>query len=57
MVASISPLTYTTDIIKYSLYDVGFYPAFLNILAPFAFSIGFFSFALKLHGRNLAKGI
>jgi len=57
LVAPISPLTYTTDIVKYSLYDARFYPVFVDILMILAFSITFFSLALKLHKRNLTKGI
>jgi ABC-2 type transport system permease protein len=57
LVAPVSPLTYTADIIRYCLYGTGFYPASLNITAILAFSVGFFSFALKLHQRNLARGI
>jgi ABC-2 type transport system permease protein len=57
LLAPVSPLTYTVDIIRYSLYGTGFYSASLNILAMLAFSIGFFCFAIKLHQRNLARGI
>jgi len=57
LIAPISPLTYTTDIIRYSLYKVRFYPSYLSMAAILAFSLGFFSLALKVHQRNLAKGI
>jgi len=57
LIAPISPLTYTTDIIRYSLYEVRFYPSYLSMAAILAFSLGFFSLALKVHQRNLAKGI
>lgn len=57
LLAPVSPLTYTVDIIRYSLYGTGFYPASLNILAMLVFSIGFFCLALKLHRRNLTRGI
>ncbi len=57
LIAPLSPLTYTTDIIRYSLYEVRFYPSYLSMVAMLAFSIGFFSLALKLHQKNLVKGI
>jgi len=57
LVAMVSPLTYTNDLIRYSLYGVRFYPVYLDIIALLVFSIGFFSFALKFHQRNLVKGI
>ena len=57
LAAMISPLTYATDIIRYSLGGSGFYPVFLNIAAILAFSAGFFSFALRFHQKNLEKGI
>ena len=57
LLAPISPLTYTTDIIRYSLYGVKFYPAYLNIAAILAFSVGFFILALKLHQKNLTREI
>jgi len=56
-VARISPLTYTTEIVRYGLYEVRFYPSYLSMVAILAFSVGFFSLALKLHRRNLARGI
>lgn len=57
LIAPISPLTYTTDIVKHSLYDAGFYPVFGDILMILVFSIIFFSLALKFHRRNLTRGI
>ena len=57
LIAYISPLTYTTDIIRYSLYEVRFYPSYLSMAAILAFSLGFFSLALKIHKKNLARGI
>ncbi|MFQ5834700.1 MAG: ABC transporter permease [bacterium] len=57
LVAPVSPLSYTTDVIRYSLYNAGFYPAFFDLLMLLAFSVGFFCFALQLHKRNLIRGI
>lgn len=55
LVAPVSPLTYAADIIRYSLYGLGFYPVYLNITAILTFSVGFFSLALQLHKRNLIR--
>ncbi|MBE0477507.1 ABC transporter permease [Candidatus Aerophobetes bacterium] len=56
-VSSVSPLTYSADLIRYSLYGLEFYPVFLNIIALLAFSIAFFTFAVKLHRKNLIKAL
>jgi len=57
IIATISPLTYTTDLLRFSLYDDGFYPIFLDLLMLVIFSILFFGLALKLHKKNLIKAI
>jgi len=57
VIAFISPLTYTVDAMKYSLYDLKSYPAFINILALLFFSFVFFSIALKMHRKNLIKAL
>jgi len=57
VIAFISPLTYTVDAMKYSLYDLKSYPAFINMLALLFFSFVFFSIALKMHRKNLIKAL
>ena len=57
VIAFISPLTYTVDAMKYSLYGLKSYPAFINMLALSFFSFVFFSIALKLHRKNLIKAL
>ena len=54
-IAFISPLTFTTDIIRDSLYQKGFYPSSLNLTVLFLFSFFFFVLALKLHRKNILK--
>jgi len=57
LIALVSPLTYANDIIRYSLYNRGFYPVFLDMLALLTFSIAFFYIASRLHKRNLIKAL
>lgn len=57
VIAPVSPLTYTTDIMRYSLYGTGFFPVYVNLLALVGFCGFFLLLSLKLHRRNLARGI
>jgi ABC-2 type transport system permease protein len=54
-IASISPLTYFTDMVRQLFLNIGFYPLTLDFLAIIAFTAAFASVAIKLHEKTLAK--
>ncbi|MEM3601176.1 MAG: ABC transporter permease [Candidatus Bathyarchaeia archaeon] len=54
-IASISPLTYYTDMTRQLLLRKGFYPLALDFLVIIAFTVAFASAAIKLHEKTLAK--
>jgi len=54
-IASISPLTYFTDMVRRLFIDAGFYPLTLDFLALIAFTAAFAFAAIKLHEKTLAK--
>lgn len=56
-VSSISPLTYSADLMRYSLYGLEFYPVFFSMLVLLGFSVIFFAVAVKLHRKNLIKAL
>ncbi|MGC8849158.1 MAG: ABC transporter permease [Candidatus Bathyarchaeia archaeon] len=55
LIASLSPLTYFTEIAAYSIEGVSFYPIELDILILLGFCIAFIVAAIKLHERSMAK--
>jgi ABC-2 type transport system permease protein len=54
-VASISPLTYFTDMVRQLLINKGFYPLALDFLALIAFTAALAFAAIKLHEKTLAR--
>ncbi|MBS7621335.1 ABC transporter permease, partial [Candidatus Bathyarchaeota archaeon] len=54
-IASISPLTYFTDLTRQLFLNKGFYPLAADFLAVTAFAVAFMFAAVKLHGKTLAK--
>lgn len=56
-IASISPLTYFTDVVRHLTVDAGFYPPILDFLMLIAFTIAFVVAAIKIHEKTLAKRI
>jgi len=54
-VASLSPLTYFTDIARFSIEGYAFYPLYLDFLLLIASAILFLVLAVKLHERTLVK--
>jgi len=54
-IASFSPLTYFTDIVRLLFINRGFYGLALDFLALLAFLITFTIAAIKIHERTLAK--
>jgi len=57
VIASISPLTYFTDLTRYSLHGQNFYPITLDLIAIIIFMIIFFILAVELHKRTIYKRI
>lgn len=55
IVASISPLTYFTDLTRYSLHGQNFYPITIDFLAIVMFMVLFFILAVELHTRTIYK--
>lgn len=56
-IAYISPLTYFTDITRYSMQDEGHLPVGIDILALAGFTAVFLGVALKLHQRTMPRRI
>jgi ABC-2 type transport system permease protein len=54
-VSSISPLTYFTDLAKYSIQGNSYYPVEVNILVLIAFTLAFLVIAIKIHEHTIQK--
>jgi ABC-2 type transport system permease protein len=54
-VSSISPLTYFTDLAKYSIQGNSYYPIEVNILVLIAFTVAFLVVAIKIHEHTIQK--
>jgi ABC-2 type transport system permease protein len=54
-IASISPLTYFTDMARQLFLNKGFYPLTLNFLAIIFFTTVFAFAAVKIHEKTLTK--
>jgi ABC-2 type transport system permease protein len=54
-ISSISPLTYFTDLARYSIQGTSYYPIAVDILALIAFTIGFLFVAIKIHEHTILK--
>jgi len=54
-ISSISPLTYFTDLARYSIQGKSYYPIELNILVLIAFTIAFLFIAIKIHEHTIQK--
>lgn len=55
LIASLSPLTYFTDLARFSIEGTSYYPLPLSIVALTSFALLFFAVAVKLHERNTSK--
>jgi len=53
--ASLSPLTYITDLCRYAFQGAGYYPVMVDIGALLVFLAVFMAIAIKLHERSLPK--
>jgi len=56
-VSSISPLTYFTDLARYSIQGKSYYPIEINIIVLIAFTIVFLFAAIKIHEHTIQKRI
>jgi ABC-2 type transport system permease protein len=54
-ISSISPLTYFTDLAKYTIQGNSYYPIELNIIALFGFTIAFLVLATKIHEHTIQR--
>jgi len=54
-ISSISPLTYFTDMAKYSIQGSSYYPIEVNIMVLIAFTITFLVVAIKIHEHTIQK--
>ncbi|NIA09990.1 MAG: ABC transporter permease [Nitrospiraceae bacterium] len=55
VLASLSPLTYITDLCRYAFQGAGYYPVSANLGALLVFLAVFMAVATKLHERSLPK--
>jgi ABC-2 type transport system permease protein len=51
----ISPLTYFTDLARYSTGGASYFPIAVDLLAVIGFTVAFWTIAVVLHNRNLPK--
>jgi len=57
LIAPLSPLTYTTDLTRYSLGDISFYSVGINFLMLLLFTVLFLLAGFKLHSKTMPKRI
>ncbi len=55
VLASVSPLTYITDLCRYSFQGTNYYPIWMDIAALVIFLVIFMTAAVKLHEKSLPK--
>jgi ABC-2 type transport system permease protein len=54
-IATISPLTYFTDLARYSIQGTNYYPIAADILALIVFTVTFLIVAIKIHEHTILK--
>jgi ABC-2 type transport system permease protein len=55
LIALFSPLTYLTDLIRYSIQGISSYPVLLDFAAIILFMVAFMALAIVIHSRNMPK--
>jgi len=55
LIALFSPLTYLTDLIRYSIQGISSYPVLLDFAAIILFMLIFMALAIVIHTRNMPK--
>jgi ABC-2 type transport system permease protein len=56
-ISFISPLTYFTDLARYSMGGTSYYPAIVDLLIIIAFTVVFWIVAVSLHSRTLPRRV
>jgi ABC-2 type transport system permease protein len=56
-IASISPLTYFIDLIRYTINGTSYYSIQIDFIAIILFTVTFFFLAVQLHKRTIFKRI
>ncbi|MEM4245717.1 MAG: ABC transporter permease [Candidatus Bathyarchaeia archaeon] len=55
LIASLSPLTYFTDLARFSVKGTSYYPLPLSIIVLTGFNLLFFTVAVRLHEKNVPR--
>jgi len=55
MISLFSPLTYLTDLMRYSILGISYYPILLDFAAIVLFTVVFMTLAMGIHMRNMPK--
>jgi ABC-2 type transport system permease protein len=55
MISLLSPLTYLTDLIRYSILGISYHPILLDFAAIGLFTVVFMALAIVIHIRNMPK--
>lgn len=55
IIAACSPLTYATDLVRYSFSDAHFFPVAVDLLALVVFTVAFSFLTVRLHRRTLPR--
>ena len=57
IIALFSPLTYFTDLVRYTLQGTSYFPVLWDLIILLVFTILFFALAVELHKRTMSKRI
>jgi ABC-2 type transport system permease protein len=55
LISLFSPLTYLTDLMRYSILGISYYPILLDFAAIILFTVVFMALAMAIHMRNMPK--
>jgi ABC-2 type transport system permease protein len=55
LISLFSPLTYLTDLMRYSVQGISYYPIFLDFAAIILFTVVFMALSMVIHARNMSK--
>ncbi len=57
IIALFSPLTYFTDLVRYTLQGTSYFPVLWDFIILLVFTVLFFALAVELHKRTMSKRI
>jgi ABC-2 type transport system permease protein len=57
IIAMLSPLTYFTDLVRYTLQGNSYFPVLWDFIILLAFTVLFFVLAVELHKRTISQRI